>query len=49
VSGVGGVHTTEKYKIDVFLPNGVRVNGLTVMRCASLGMGDVLIGMDIIA
>ena len=49
VGGVSGMHRTEKYKIDLVLPNGVYISGLTVIRCASLGVGDVLIGMDIIA
>jgi hypothetical protein len=45
--GVGGVHNTETYLVNLMLPNGVNFIGVSVIRGDMHGI-DVLIGMDVI-
>lgn len=48
VHGVGGVHQTEVYLVNIGLPLGVAFSNIQVTR-ANLAPGHVLIGMDIIS
>jgi hypothetical protein len=48
VSGVGGIHKSNVYTIDILLPNRVTVNGVRVTEFFDNGVFNVIIGMDII-
>lgn len=48
VSGVGGVHDTPVYKIDLHLMNNVIVNSVEVTEFVDNGHFDILVGMDVI-
>jgi len=45
--GVGGLHTTEQFLVNIRLPNGVAFQNVTVIRGELQGF-DALIGMNII-
>jgi hypothetical protein len=48
VSGVGGIHRSNVYTVDILLPNRVAVNGVRVTEFFDNGSFNVIIGMDII-
>lgn len=48
VNHVGGSHQSKTYLVNVYLPNGVTIQGVRVTECPDKDF-DVIIGMDIIA
>jgi hypothetical protein len=48
VSGVGGIHLSNVYTVDILLPNKVSVNGVRVTEFFDNGSFNVIVGMDII-
>jgi hypothetical protein len=48
VSGVGGIHKSYVYTVDILLPNKILVNGVRVTEFFDNGSFNVIIGMDII-
>lgn len=47
VHGVGGIHLSEVYLVNIFLPNNLGVQQVRVTR-GILATADVLLGMDVI-